>query len=91
MPLPVLEDIRIASPCDVPWESMQGDGRVRFCGQCRLNVYDLSGMTRAEGEALIAKGLAAGKLPCVQLWRRADGTILTQDCPPAREIGRAHV
>jgi hypothetical protein len=57
---------------------MSGDERVRHCAQCHLNVYDLSAMTRAEAEALIEE--AEGSL-CVRLYRRADGTVLTADCP----------
>jgi hypothetical protein len=70
--------MRVASPCGVGWETMEGDARVRFCRLCSLNVYDLSGMTRAEVEALVLK--TEGRL-CGRLTRRADGTILTKDCP----------
>jgi hypothetical protein len=57
---------------------MDGEGRVRFCRLCSLNVYDLSGMTRAEAEGLISK--TEGRL-CGRMTRRADGTVLTKDCP----------
>jgi hypothetical protein len=57
---------------------MDGEGRVRFCRLCSLNVYDLSEMTRAEAEALISK--TEGRL-CGRMTRRADGTVLTKDCP----------
>src|SRR4051812_17582198 len=73
-----LENLRIASPCDVAWESMQGDDRVRFCGQCKLNVYNLSGMSRRDAETLIND--REGQI-CVSLLKRMDGTVLTQDCP----------
>jgi hypothetical protein len=53
-------------------------GRVRFCGQCNLNVYNLSGMTRDEAESLIARN--EGRL-CVRFYKRRDGSIITQDCP----------
>lgn len=72
-----LDLIEVASPCPVPWESMQGDTRVRHCGQCRKNVYQLAEMTRNEAEALIMG--AQGEV-CVQLYRRADGTVVTRDC-----------
>src|SRR5262249_51172384 len=48
----VLEEIRIATPCSADWDDMQGDERVRFCGKCEKNVYNLSMMTREAGEAL---------------------------------------
>jgi hypothetical protein len=57
---------------------MEGDGRVCFCRLCSLNVYDFSEMTRAEVEALVFK--TEGRL-CGRLTRRADGTVLTKDCP----------
>lgn len=74
-----LNDVRIASPCSADWNEMVGDERARFCGACRLNVYNLSGMSQAEAENLILQS-AEGRL-CVRFYRRADGTILTKDCP----------
>lgn len=70
--------MRVASPCTVGWETMEGEGRVRFCRLCSLNVYDLSEMTRSEVEALVLK--TEGRL-CGRLTHRADGTVLTKDCP----------
>jgi hypothetical protein len=74
----MLERVRIASPCAADWEQMVGDERVRFCSQCNLKVYNLSAMTRREAEDLIAT--REGRL-CARLYRRADGTVLTRDCP----------
>lgn len=74
----LINSISIATPCPADWNKMEGDNRMRFCGQCKLNVYNLSAMTVEEGAALIQK--TSGRL-CVQLYRRADGTVLTQDCP----------
>src|SRR5689334_4619149 len=77
--LPVLlENVRIATPCSADWSQMAGDDRVRFCGGCEKNVYNLSAMTRAEAEALVRE--REGRL-CVRMYQRADGTVLTQDCP----------
>jgi hypothetical protein len=75
--LPLLESIRIASPCNASWDEMKGDDRVRFCGHCEKNVYNLSGMAREEAERLVAQNDSI----CVRLYKRADGTVLTQDCP----------
>jgi hypothetical protein len=72
------DDIRIASPCKSDWDQMYGDDRRRFCAECKLNVYNLSGMTRDEAERLVMN--SEGRL-CVRFFRRKDGTILTQDCP----------
>ena len=57
---------------------MIGTEKRRYCGECKLNVYNLSGMSRDEAENLIAN--AEGRL-CVRFFQRADGTVLTQDCP----------
>jgi hypothetical protein len=75
-----LDNLRIATPCSADWDQMFSfeDERVRFCSQCNLNVYNLSGMSRQEAETLITK--AEGRL-CVRFYRRADGSVLTQNCP----------
>lgn len=78
--LPVLDNIRIASPCHVPWSTMVGDERVRHCGSCDKDVFNLSAMTRDEAQALITE--KAGNL-CARYYQRSDGTILLADC----EIG----
>ena len=75
---PVLEGLKVASPCTVSWEGMKGDARVRHCGGCRMNVYNLSAMSRREAENLVRT--TEGRL-CVRFYRRADGTVLTADCP----------
>ena len=73
-----LDNVRVAAPCNVDWDTMYGNERVRFCDQCQLNVYNLSEMTKSEAERLI--GNAEGRL-CVRYYRRGDGSILTQNCP----------
>src|SRR3954453_7826497 len=73
-----LDNISVASPCSADWDQMYGDDRKRFCGDCKLNVYNLSGMTHDEAEALIMK--AEGRL-CVRFYKRRDGSVITQDCP----------
>ncbi|MFZ1700736.1 MAG: hypothetical protein WBO10_03495 [Pyrinomonadaceae bacterium] len=73
-----LKNLLVASPCSADWNEMYGDERKRFCGDCSLNVYNLSGMSRDEAEALIMN--AEGRL-CVRFYQRSDGSIITQDCP----------
>ena len=73
-----LNIIRIASPCAADWNEMYGDNRKRFCGDCKLNVYNLSGMPKDEAESLIMN--AEGRL-CVRFYKRADGSVITADCP----------
>lgn len=74
----LVQQVRIATPCPASWDAMTGDDRIRFCRQCKLNVYNLSAMTPEEGERLIRE--KEGRI-CARIYRRADGTILTQDCP----------
>lgn len=73
-----LDNVRVASPCKADWNKMVGDERQRHCSDCKLNVYNLSGMTRNEAEKLLLD--SEGSL-CVRFYRRSDGTILTKDCP----------
>lgn len=73
-----LSRVRVAAPCRADWERMRGNERVRFCDHCSMNVYNLSNMTRKDAETLILN--AEGRL-CVRYYRRADGTILTNNCP----------
>jgi hypothetical protein len=73
-----LDHVRVAAPCDVDWDNMFGDEQVRFCGQCKLNVYNLSEMTKQEAELLVSR--TEGRL-CVRYYRRRDGSIITQNCP----------
>src|SRR5215831_17886207 len=80
VPFPIrLANIGVASPCPADWENMVGDERMRHCSECNLNVYNLSAMTERQVQELIAS--SRGKRLCARFYRRADGTILTQDCP----------
>src|SRR5262249_21077330 len=73
----LLAAVRVASPCSMRWEDMEGTDRVRHCGQCDLNVYDLSEMSAHEAEGVLRS--AEGRM-CIRLYRREDGTVLTRDC-----------
>ena len=75
--LPLLDSVRVASPCSADWGQMVGDEKVRFCTSCAKNVYNLSAMTSADAERL----LGGGDAPCVRFYQRTDGTVLTTDCP----------
>ena len=79
-----LDHIKIASPCSTRWEDMTGDARARFCAHCQKNVFNLSALSATEAAALIRA--KEGNL-CVRLYQRADGTVLTADCP----VGAAQV
>ena len=83
-----LDHVRVAAPCQADWDQMIGSERMRFCGQCSLNVYNLSHMTRADAESLIAQN--EGRL-CVRFYRRADGSIITKECPVGLKAIRRRV
>jgi hypothetical protein len=79
-PRDAIDEIEISSPCTVSWDDMRaagGDGRVRFCGQCRQNVYNVEAMSRVQARRLIA---ARERRVCVRILRRPDGTVVTADC-----------
>ncbi|RYX85478.1 hypothetical protein EON83_05800 [bacterium] len=78
-----LESLEIAQPCRANWNAMTGDEQARFCQSCEKNVYNLSAMTRDEAMRLIQE--KKGHM-CVRLYRRADGTIITGDCPVGQTI-----
>lgn len=74
----LLDQIKIASPCPASWRSMQGDDKKRFCQLCQLNVYNIAGMTLEEAEAFLRQ--AEGRV-CIRIYQRADGKVLTRNCP----------
>lgn len=73
-----VNSLQVASPCSMSWEEMEGDSKMRYCKSCRLNVFNISEMDVEEAAELIAN--STDRL-CVRLYRRRDGTVLTQDCP----------
>ena len=73
-----LDNLRVARPCSADWRAMTGTDRVRHCADCNLNVYNLSALSTAEARALVEE--TEGRR-CVRFYRRADGTVLTRDCP----------
>jgi hypothetical protein len=76
--LPLLDRVSVAAPCPADWNAMSGDERARYCGQCEKHVYNIAGMTSEEAEGLLRR--ASGEV-CIRIYRRADGTVLTSDCP----------
>ena len=83
-----LNQIRVASPCDASWDSMTGDHRSRRCDRCHLDVYNISGLSSREAVRLIQN--RTGRL-CIRLRRRADGTVITRDCPKGLTAYRLRV
>ena len=59
------------------FSDMKGDERVRFCRQCKLNVYNLTELTSADAIKLVTN---REQRVCVTFFQRADGTVITRDC-----------
>ena len=69
-----LNNLTIPSPCTADWNSMVGNDKVRFCEHCSFEVHNLSQMTRAQAERLLAR--SNGRL-CVQYRSDAKGKPVT--------------
>jgi hypothetical protein len=82
---PARLELRIAAPCTERWEDMTGDEQVRHCAKCKLNVFNTKELTEDEVRALLAK--KDGRV-CGRVYRRADGTVLTRDCPTGLRLVR---
>lgn len=89
----LLGSLDVATPCDAKWQRMRGTKSERFCGDCRRSVYDLEHMTEAEIQRLFVEPTADGEPPCIRMRRRADGRLVTADCPatPFRMRARKRV
>ncbi len=84
----LLRQVKIAAPCSVQWETMPGGERVRSCAQCNHKVYNLSEMSSDAAASLIRD--AEGRV-CVRLYRRADGSVMTRDCPTGIRAARQRI
>lgn len=76
--LPLLDVLHVAAPCRISWDRMGGNGRVRRCGTCTRQVFNISGLGRADAEALLRDHVEG---TCERYYGREDGTVLTADCP----------
>jgi hypothetical protein len=88
-PRPLRMRLRLVRGCDMRWENMVGDARVRHCGACDREVYDLTAMSADEVEAFVEA--RQHDLPCVRLHARPDGRYQDGPCAPAerRHLTRA--
>ncbi|HEY3331401.1 MAG TPA: hypothetical protein VGK19_15330 [Capsulimonadaceae bacterium] len=60
--------------CKTAWDEMDGSARVRYCHECKHNVYDIAGMSHEEGVAFVAR---MEGLDRVTLRRRPDGKVVS--------------
>jgi len=75
-----LDNLVLAFPCPVTWDSMSGDDRKRLCAQCSKHVFDISGLNKRDAEELLGNGASDDGI-CVRYYLRTDGKIKTDNCP----------
>jgi hypothetical protein len=83
----LLDRLDVASPCQESWEDMEGDAQVRHCQRCDHAVYDLSGLPEDAALGLLERA-AGGERICGRFKRRADGRVITADCPSQLQKAR---
>lgn len=86
--LTMLDEVRIATPCDASWEAMAGDERKRFCVSCNKHVHNIAGYTREEASRLLSRHGEQGRL-CLRLTRGEDGSVVTRGRGPLAGRGPA--
>lgn len=74
--------VKVASPCPMLWDRLERTEAqgVRFCHECSKNVYNIIEMSEADLNTLLADA-KTGASVCMRLYQRADGTVVTGDCP----------
>jgi hypothetical protein len=77
-----LDSISIPSHCPVSWEEMEGNDHSRFCTNCQHHVHDVSELTTEEALSLVR---GSDNPPCLRIYRRTDGRVLTVDCTTSRD------
>jgi hypothetical protein len=73
-----LPRLRIAVACNVDWNTMVGGDRARFCGQCCQTVYNVERLRPREVADLLERH--GERMPCLRLFTRPDGTVVTRSC-----------
>lgn len=69
-----LKQVSVPRHCPESWNGMKGSDKVRLCGTCRTNVYNLSAMSEEEADCIVDLDEA-----CVRYFYRPDGTIVKSD------------
>lgn len=76
--------LKIASPCSMNFDDMKQteESYKRFCQDCSKNVFDVASMSREQVAQLVEESFRKdGTMPCMRLYRRTDGNVITDDCP----------
>lgn len=74
-----VQNVVIQSPCSVNWNDMDGDQMVRFCGQCKKNVHNLSTLPPKEVASVLQKRKI--EPTCVIMRRNSSGQVVFDNCP----------
>lgn len=67
---------RTGSPCSADWDRMLGNERVRYCPECKRDVYDFSRMSDKDVKRLVS---GREQRLCARVRQRPDGTVVTTD------------
>src|SRR5688572_18438724 len=47
--------LEVVAPCPLRWDQLTGNDRVRFCGHCQQNVYNVASLTMDQALSLIQR------------------------------------
>jgi outer membrane biosynthesis protein TonB len=70
---------KLSYVCPIPWTTMRGDERERFCSKCSRTVVNVSLLTVAQREALLANPPPGGL--CVAYYQRLSGENVSAENP----------
>lgn len=79
-------ELRVTEPCEKSWDELVGGDRERFCGACRLHVFNSEALTRREAQELTED---SSERVCMRVVREPDGSPRFADSGPARVAGWA--
>lgn len=78
---------KLSYVCPIPWDSMRGDERERYCAKCARHVVNLSTLTEAQRAALLAQ--SKPEELCVAYYRRMSGQFVSAETPLSGTDSRA--
>lgn len=73
------DSLRIPSPCNADWDSMEDRGSQRYCEDCNLCVHDVRRLTESETRDLLHRAAQSGTRVCMRVTYRANGSVVTRD------------
>lgn len=73
-----LDVLTTPTRCTVPWDMMDGDDCSRTCPMCEKQVFDVGAMDSLHADDFLKEHMV--KPPRLQLHRRPDGRVLSEEC-----------